>query len=65
MVRDYKGQILRRGARGMHPLSPDNLRVYDITSRLKKNCCIGCSAFSAVHIMLFTLSLAYFFVVHF
>ena len=64
MVRDYKGRILRRGARGMHPLSPDNLRVYDITSRLK-NCCIGCSAFSAVHIMLFTLSSAYFFVVHF
>lgn len=41
MVRDYKGRILRRGARGMHPLFPDNLRVYDITSRLKKNCCIA------------------------
>ena len=41
MVRDYKERILRMGARGTHPLSPDNLRVYDITSRLKKNCCIA------------------------
>lgn len=64
MVRDYKGRILRRGARGMHPLFPDNLRVYDITSRLKRKL-LYCSAFSAVHIMLFTLSSAYFFVVHF
>lgn len=57
MVRDYKGRMLRMGARGTHPLSPDNLRVYDITSRLKKNLlywllCILSSSYYVIYLVI-------------